>query len=126
MFRPDSAELITQDGTRFDIEKHGRLYYLCSTVSASGHACDLKRWHEILGHCNVADILKLEHVFDGMKITDKAKFDCDACTFGKLTQVRNRDPDVRASAPLELVHKDLSGPIAPVAMRRIQVCCVIY
>ena len=27
MFRPDSAELITQDGTRFDIEKHGRLFY---------------------------------------------------------------------------------------------------
>lgn len=114
VFRPDSAELITSDGTRFDIEKRGRLYYLCSSVSSSGHACNLKRWHEIMGHCNVNDVLKLEHV-DGMKITGKTKFDCDVCTLGKLTQFRNRDPDVRASAPLELVHTDLAGPITPIA-----------
>ena len=27
-FQPDSAELMYQDGTKFIIEKHGRLYYL--------------------------------------------------------------------------------------------------
>ena len=85
--------------------------YLCSSVSSSGHACNLKRWHEIMGHCNVNDVLKLEHIVDGMKITGKTKFDCDVCTLGKLTQFRNRDPDVRASAPLELVHTDLAGPL---------------
>ena len=115
VFGPDSAELITNDGTRFDIEKRGRLYYLCSNVSSTAHACNLKRWHEILGHCNVNDVLKMEHVVNGMKITGKAKFDCDVCTFGKLTQSRNRKPDTRASAPLELVHTDLAGPITPVA-----------
>ena len=59
---PDLAELIASDGTKFDIEKHGRLYYLCSTVSPANHATILKRWHEILGRCNVSDILKLENV----------------------------------------------------------------
>src|SRR6218665_1549527 len=31
----------------------------------------------ILGHCNVKDLLKLESVVDGMKITDKSEFQCD-------------------------------------------------
>ena len=92
VFRPNSAELVTCDGTKFDIEKRGRLYYLCSNVTPVSHAGDLKRWHEILGHCNIGDVLKLEHIVDGMKITDKANFHCDVCTLGKLTQFRNRTP----------------------------------
>jgi hypothetical protein len=115
VFKPESAELITSDGHKLDIEKQGRLYYLCSSVSSKEHACDLKNWHEILGHCNANDVLKLEHVVDGMRITNKSKFDCETCTLGKMTQFRNRDPDVRATAPLELVHTDLAGPIAPEA-----------
>jgi hypothetical protein len=115
VFRPDSAELITADGTKFDIEKRGRLYYLCSNVSSTKRACDLRRWHEILGHCNISDVLKLENVVDGMKITSKVNFDCDICTLGKMTQSRNRAPDARASAPLELVHTDLASPVTPVA-----------
>jgi len=114
-FALDSSELIASDGTQFNIEKHGRLYYLCSAVSPVNHAASLKRWHEILGHCNVSDVLKLESVVDGMKITDKADFECDVCTLGKMAQFRNRSPDTRACAPLELVHTDLAGPISPVA-----------
>ena len=114
-FALDSSELIASDGTQFNIEKHGRLYYLCSAVSPVNHAASLKRWHEILGHCNVSDVLKLESVVDGMKITDKADFECDVCTLGKMAQFRNRSPDARASAPLELVHTVLAGPISPVA-----------
>lgn len=30
-----------------------------------------------------------------------------------MTQSRNRNPDARATAPLELVHTDLAGPIDP-------------
>jgi len=61
-------------------------------MSHVSHAGDLKRWYEILGHCNIGDALKIEHVVDGMKITDKANFHCDVCTLGKLTQFRNRTP----------------------------------
>lgn len=48
VFRPDSAELVTADGTKFGIKKRGRLYFLCSNVSATKHVCDVRRWHEIL------------------------------------------------------------------------------
>ena len=33
-FNPDSAELVYRDGTKFNIEKHGRRYYL-STFKVS-------------------------------------------------------------------------------------------
>lgn len=49
VFSPHSAELITNDGTKFNIEKHGNLYYLCSNISTTcGHSHNLKEWHEIL------------------------------------------------------------------------------
>src|SRR6218665_981184 len=61
------------------------------------------------------DLLKLESVVDGMKITDKSEFQCDVCILGKMTQSFNRQSDIGATKPLELVHCDLSGPITPVA-----------
>ena len=33
---PNSAELSALDGTKFAIKKHGKLYYLDSTISSSG------------------------------------------------------------------------------------------
>ena len=32
-------------------------------------ACNIYEWHEILGHCNFDDILKLESEVSGMKVT---------------------------------------------------------
>ncbi len=32
-----------------------------------------------------------------------------------MYQIRNREPDQRAKAPLEFVHCDLAGPIEPTA-----------
>lgn len=75
----------------------------------------MRYWHEILGHCSINDILKFEHVVNGMKITGKTNFNCDTCVLGKMTQFRNRTPDTHALMPLELVHTDLAGPITPVA-----------
>ncbi|CAB4032274.1 myosin heavy fast skeletal muscle [Paramuricea clavata] len=34
-----------------------------------GKSKSLKDWHEILGHCNLSNVLALENVVDGMKIT---------------------------------------------------------
>ena len=50
-----------------------------------------------------------------MKITDDDVAECHICTRGKMTQNRSRVPDRKATAPLELVHSDLAGPINPVA-----------
>ena len=34
------------------------------------------------------------------------------CIQGSFTQTRNRNPDRRAKAPLQMVHMDLAGPVA--------------
>ncbi|KAJ8044729.1 Copia protein [Holothuria leucospilota] len=123
IFHPKYAEIIHKDGVRFSIEKYGRLYYLhmyenSKPLSDSvNYACDLKSWHEILGHCNYDDVLSLESVVNGMKVTnvnDKVS-DCNTCFLGKMTQGRNREPDARSDIPLGLVHTDLAGPIEPVS-----------
>ena len=111
-FNPSSANLIAPNGTLFDIEKQGKLYYLCSAI-AENATHDIKEWHNIMGHCNVRDILKLEGVVTGMKIKDKADFECEVCIEGKMSSYRNRKPDRRATQKLELVHADLAGPITP-------------
>ena len=110
-----SAELITPNGNKFEIRKsNGKLYYLDTINSVRNHS--LKEWHEIMGHCNVKNIVKLENVVHGMKINDKNKvdsFNCEVCTQGKMFQYKNHKPDERATKPLELIHSDLSGPITP-------------
>ncbi|CAB4035581.1 Retrovirus-related Pol poly from transposon TNT 1-94, partial [Paramuricea clavata] len=123
IFHPQSAELISKDGTKLNIEKHGKLYYLhvgpysdIENSDSVNYTSDLKGWHEILGHCNYEDVVKLQDVVDGMKVSDSSsKPDCDTCVLGKMTQSRNRNPDVRSKAPLELVHADLAGPVDPMS-----------
>jgi len=44
-----------------------KLYYLNSVVNNTGDSHSIKEWHEILGHCNVKDVVKLETVVEGMK-----------------------------------------------------------
>ena len=114
-FSPTLAELVAPNGTTFDIRKSGKLYYLNSVANCTGQSHSLKEWHMILGHCNVKDVIKLETVVEGMKISDKSDFQCDVCTMGKMTQSFSRQSDLRAPKPLELVHCDLCGPIQPVA-----------
>ena len=122
-FLPDSAELVYKDGTKFNIEKHDRLYYLNKyddKVDSDSVSCahDLKDWHEILGHFDNEDFLELEHVVDGMKLSHTNTIrpnGCDACVLGKMTQTRNWKPDAQAKKPLELVHTDFAGPVDPVS-----------
>ena len=128
-FNPDSAELVYKDGTKFNIEKHGRLYYLStfnkndSDCDSINYTCDQKGWYEIVGHCNPEDILKLNDLLEGIKISDSSSSkpqDCNVCIEGKMTQTRNRNPDAHATAPLELVHADLARPIDPVSRESFQ------
>ena len=113
------SELIAADGTRFRIRKHkdDNMYYLnnvnVNTCKIATHS--LEEWHRIMGHCNMKDILRLESVVEGMKITDKNNYNCNVCQLGKMTQHISREADKRATHPLELVHTDLSGPIDPIA-----------
>lgn len=119
-FSPNDAKLVTPNGTEFHIGKSGNLYYLNSVLSSSmtkqeSTSKPLKYWHEILGHCNLNDVISLEKVVNGMRITDKKSFDCEVCVMGKMTQPVSRKPDKRAVKVFDLVHCDLAGPIAPVS-----------
>ena len=60
--------------------------------------------------------MKLKGVVEGMEVGGSSSSeprDCNVCIEGKMNQSRNRNPDARATAPLELVHIDLAGPIDP-------------
>lgn len=121
-FQPESAELVFEDQVKFEIEKHGRLYFI-QCFESEGHdddedsvnyTQDLKGWHETLGHCNFDDVLNLENVVHGMKVAgDKKRCECDICIQGKMTNDRSRTERTRAQRPLELVHTDLTGKITP-------------
>ena len=115
LFTPNYAKLKAKDGTIFDIEKKGKLYYINNVDAPKRNSQTVYEWHRILGHLNVKDLLKLPDVVDGMKISDKGNVDCDICAKGKMCQFRNREADIRATQQLQLVHCDLSGPIDPVA-----------
>ena len=118
VFKEEKDVLIHKDGTRFNIHVHNRLYYLHTEGENSDkcNAChDIQTWHEILGHCNYEDVLKLQNVVEGMQIkgkTDRPDQECEVCIQGKFAQTRNRHPDRRAKAPLQMVHTDLAGPVA--------------
>ena len=104
----------SSDGAAFNIEQAGCLYYLNSISTSKNSASTLLDWHRILGHCNFSDVKKLEGAADEMKITSHVEVECKTCTAGKMNQMRNRNPDRSAKAPLDLVHSDLAGPINPV------------
>ena len=72
---------MTKEGVSFPIHREGELYclYRVSTNISNVKSCNLEKWHKILGHCNSSNILKLEKVADGMKITDKVDAHCCAC-----------------------------------------------
>ena len=123
--RSDGGDLLCGD-VKIPISTKGRLYFLESyqTDSQDQDACyaskvvtrslSLEQWHRILGHCNKKDILQLESLVSDMKITagDK-KVTCKPCILGKQVVTINREPDQRATMPLEFVHTDLAGPIEP-------------
>ena len=120
-FYPHHAELITPVGTIFDINCETDLFYLKAYRVSSQESTrvnavrDLQTWHNILGHCNKDDIVKLQNVVDGMKISDRKDFVCEPCILGKHTETVNREPSKRATRPLEFVSTDVCGNISPVS-----------
>ncbi len=115
-FSDVSGEIVFKNYT-FNLSKIKNLYFLNTynnAQSESVKACrSLEEWHQIMGHCNTKDILKLESCTKNMKITNKKDFECETCIKGKMTVTQNRNPDAKAKSTLELVHLDLEGPIEP-------------
>ena len=116
-FGPQSSQLITKNGTKFDIREENNLYYLdkLNSVKSNVRKCDLNTWHRIFGHCNYRDINNVQKVVAGMKIEGTSKNDCETCILGKTVKDFNRNPDQRSTTAMEFVHADLCGPITPIA-----------
>ena len=117
IFKKNDSKIITGSGTTFDVKQKGKLFFVDRIKSVKSVKKDnsLSTWHRIMGHCNKDDVIKLENIVDGMKIENKDNFQCEICILGKQQNTRNRTPDERAKACMELVHTDLVGPINPVA-----------
>ena len=115
-FSSTGANMTTQDGNNFDIVKHGQLYYLPVVNRDSAKVTrerTIQQLHKIMGHCNQKDLVQLEGVVNGLKITNPNEhFFCDICCKGKQPHLPiSKDPDSRATKPLELMHSDLAGPV---------------
>ena len=117
VFTPEYSRLTSKDGTTFQFDEKEKLYFLnkVTTGNKKKNSHTLQEWHNILGHCNVKDVLKLENVVNGMHISDKSEFDCETCILGKMTQYMNKTPDRKAEKSLELVHCGIAGPVTLVA-----------
>ena len=87
-FSSDKASLTTRSGTKFDINKKDRLYYLnkCRAESVKLLNHDVRVWHQIFGHSNVQDVLKFPAVVKGMNFTDNPLKICETCTLDKMTE----------------------------------------
>ena len=94
-FGPQSSQLITKNGTKFNIREENNLYYLdkLNSVKSNVRKCDLNTWHRIFGHCNYRDINNVQKVVAGMKIEGTSKKDCETCILGKTVKDFNRNPD---------------------------------
>ena len=117
VFTPEYSRLTSKDGTTFQFDEKEKLYFLnkVTTGNKKKNSHTLQEWHNILGHCNVKDVLKLENVVNGMHISDKSEFDCETCILGKMTQYMNKTSDRKAEKSLELIHCDIAGPVTPIA-----------
>ena len=63
--------LLHRDGTK--------LCKMCKTNDQCRKSLDLQSWHEILGHCNYADIMTLKNVVDGMETKNEGNKPVSKC-----------------------------------------------
>lgn len=72
----------------------------------------LKLVHEKLGHASIETIKKMPEngTIANLKLSDKTKFFCEACEYGKQASVCHRSVTIpRKTEPGEMVHSDVCG-----------------
>ena len=114
-FQKNNAYLTDPHGNQYPFHQQNRLYFLCNNMSKDDakKCMSMEKWHKVMGHCNQNDLLKLENVVNGMKITDVKMKDCETCIESKMTETFSTKPRDKSKKALELVHSDLAGPINP-------------
>ena len=96
-------------------------------MSAQGNA---ELCHQWLGHMNVRNMTNLVHK-DLIRGVPKLRIDdklvCGACNQGKQVKVQHKKvSNVQASAPLDLVHMDLMGPICRKKVLEARSMCLYW
>lgn len=83
--------------------------------------CDLRMWHERLGHVNLKEIKNMceSGVIEGVKIdeTKNLNFVCEACSYGKQTRIPFKKSVRKNRQPGELIYSDVCGPFNVASVR---------
>jgi transposase InsO family protein len=86
-------------------------------------------WHRRLAHVGMKNLYKLlkgEHILGLINVHFEKDRICSACQAGKQVGVHHPHKNIMMTdRPLELLHKDLFGPIAYISIDRSKYCLVI-
>ena len=120
LFTGDRAYIQDASGNvKIMADRVGDLFYLregqnkaCAVSTDAPN--DTKEWHRKLGHLNWRDILSMlrNDAVSGMNFRDNDVLPaCDTCAANKLSSLPFPKRGKRTTAPLEIVHTDLCGPM---------------
>ena len=80
-------------------------------TTTNGTKAPIQTWHERLGHLSYPNLLKLNHLANGVTIEGPIPEEvCGSCMMGRQQRKINRTPRTRATEFLGIVHSDLGGP----------------
>lgn len=83
----------------------------------TGDAEKVNVWHRRLGHIGAQRLTQLSKMVDGIgELKCEGNTLCDVCIQGKQAKLPFGGSRVRATRPLERIHSDVCGPIAPTAL----------
>ena len=74
----------------------------------------LRTWNERLGHINLRTVSKVvsNKIVNGAELSDKSKFFCEACQYGKSHKLPFEKTPDRGQEPGEFIHSDVCGPFS--------------
>ena len=77
-------------------------------TTTNGTKAPIQTWHERLGHLSYPNLLKLNHLANGVTIEGPIPEEvCGSCMMGRQQRKINRTPRTRATEFLGIVHSDL-------------------
>ena len=87
-------------------------------AAIKGNPTTLMEWHRRLGHLNYTDLMRLADKIDLKKCDEP--FECKVCLLAKMTRRPFKKSKIKTTAPLQIVHTDLSGIIRAPAVGNVK------
>jgi hypothetical protein len=77
-------------------------------LAGSRPTSSLELWHMRMGHLNVHDLRKLQHLATGMELSSKVPMDlCTACVKSKMHESKFQNKGMKASRTFEILYCDV-------------------